>query len=77
MASGDEKRVQNDQNAPRTDAGDKVVVVDDHFSKKEENEQSKQGEDADQDLDDFVVHDADDGLNDRIIQDETTGSNAI
>lgn len=67
MAFDDEKGVQNDQNAPKTDAADKVVVVDNHFSKKEENDESKQGEDADQDLDDFVVHDADDGLNDRII----------
>lgn len=67
MASDDGKGVQDGQDAPTVDATDKVVVVDDHFSKKEENDQSKEDEDADQELDDFVVHDADDGLNDRII----------
>jgi len=52
----------------KSDQAEKVVLVDDHFSKKEET--IKKEED-----DEFIVHDVDDrdGLNDRVIQEDDEG----
>jgi len=50
----------------KNDQAGKVVLVDDHFSKKEETVKNEE------DDDEFIVHDVDDrdGLNDRVLQED-------
>lgn len=50
------------QNGIKTAAAGKMIVVDDHFSKREEPTKNTEDEAED---DEFVVHDVNDGLNDR------------
>jgi len=54
-----------------SDQAGKVVLVDDHFSTKEEASKNEEEDDE------FIVHDVDDrdGLNDRVLQEEDEGVN--
>ena len=63
------------QNGIKTAAAGKMIVVDDHFSKREEPTKNTEDEAED---DEFVVHDVNDGLNDRGLElDGASDSTAI
>ena len=53
------------QNGIKTAAAGKMIVVDDHFSKREEPTKNTEDEAED---DEFVVHDVNDCLNDRVLE---------